>query len=180
MTPTIPLPWRGIPWVVAFAAAACFAVALLWPHHGPDSHALAVAHDSTVHAVAHMDSARKEAKVAHAVSNLRVKQLAPLRERITITPNAVLVDGRDTLSGPSVGVVAKVLAADDSTISALEATVAAQDTALVADSLALMAARHETDVARALIPSRWQRVQTAARWSVIGGAVALVAHAVLR
>lgn len=179
MTPTIPVPWRGIPWVVAFVAAVCFAVALLWPHPHPDTRTLVVAHDVTVHAVAHMDSARKAVKVAHAQSNLRVKTLAPLRSRVALTPNAVLVDGHDTLSGPSVGVVAKVMAAQDSTISALEATVAAQDTALVADSRALQAARHETDVARSLIPSRWQRIQTAARWTVVGAASALALHAVL-
>jgi hypothetical protein len=175
----IPVPSKWIPWAVALACVVAFTLALVWPHPSPDTHALVIAHDSTVHAVAHMDSVRSRVKIAHAISNLRVKQLPALRDRVALTPNAVLVDGRDTLSGPAVGVIAHLVAAQDSTIAALEATVAVQDSALVADSLALHASLHETDVARALIPSKWQRVQTAARWGVIGGAVALVVRAVV-
>lgn len=177
MTP-YPLPSKWIPWGVA--ALAVIALALTC-HPSPtrSTHALTVAHDSTVHAVASMDSVRSRVKIARAQSNIRVKTLAPLRERVTLTPNAVLVDGQDTLTGPGVGVIGKVIASQDTVIQALGHTVAVQDTALVADSLALQASLHETTVARSLIPSRWTQVKTATKWGVIGGAVALLVHAVL-
>jgi hypothetical protein len=121
--------------------------------------------------VAVYDSAKHDVKVAHAQSNLRVKRLPALRDRITLTPNAVLVDGRDTLSGPGVGVIAQLIAAQDSTITALERTVATQDTALAEADTALAASEAETKAAVALIPSKWQRVQTAVK---VGGASIVV------
>lgn len=180
MSSTIPVPSKWIPWAVAGCGVVVFGLALACPTPSPhDPAALTHATHVRKEAVAVYDSAKRVVKVAHAQSNLRVKQLPALRQRVALTPNAVLVDHHDTLSGPGVGVIAKVIAAQDSTIVALEQTVAVQDTALAAADTALAASLHETDVARSLIPSRWQRVQTAARWGVIGGAVALIVRAVV-
>lgn len=177
----LPVPSKWIGWALAGLCAVCFALALTCPAPSPhDPAVLTHATDTRKRAVAVDDSVRSRAKIAHASSNIRVKLLQPLRARITLTPNAVIVDGRDSLSGVGVGVVAKVLASQDTALASLEHTVATQDTALHADSLALRASLHETDVAKSLIPSKWSRVVTAAKWLAVGIGTGYVLHAVVR
>lgn len=174
------LSFRTLALAVVLASVAVFAVALSCHRPTPGQPStLTIAHDSTVHAVAIMDSVRSRVRVAQARANIRVKSLAPLRARITLTPNAVLVDGADTLAGPGVGVLGKVIAAQDTTITTLTHLVAVQDTALHADSVALDASRRETQVAVSLIPSTWQRVTTAATWTGVGVLGGLLLHLVL-
>jgi len=122
------------------------------------------------------DSVDSRVKVAHARTAIQVKRLAPLRERVVVTPNAVLVDGRDTLSGPGVGVVAQVITQQDTVISRQRDLIAVQDTALAAGDSALAASLHETEVATSFIPSRTQRLVTAVKWTAVGAVAVLALH----